>query len=93
MTSSRLSRFKRPKQKKYHIKFNSFGKGGRLFDWLRNGVNENEANKYYEDCFRLGSQRDSNDIDIIASFGNYEVAENTKKEVAFGLVNKYSFVT
>ena len=77
------------KQKKYHIKFNSFGKGGRLFDWLRNGVNENEANKYYEDCFRLGSQRDSNDLDIIASFGNYEVAENTKKEVAFGLVNKY----
>ena len=82
------------KQKKYHIKFNSFGKGGRLFDWLRNGVNENEANKYYEDCFRLGSQRDSNDLDIIASFGNYEVAENTKKEVAFGLVNKYeSFKT
>ena len=38
---------------------------------------------------RLGSQRDSNDLDIIASFGNYEVAENTKKEVAFGLVNKY----
>ena len=44
--------------------------------------------------FQIWEPRDSKDLDIIASFGNYEVEENTKKEVAFGLVNKYeSFKT
>ena len=75
-------------KKKYHIKYCSFGKGGKLFEWLKNGVNEAEANKFYEDCFTLGSTVEGEELDIIASFGNYNVKQNIKKEVAYGLVNK-----
>ena len=73
-------------KKKYHIKYCSFGKGGNIFDWLKQGVNEAEAIRFYEDCFRLGSTIEGEDMDLIASFGNYNVKKNVKREVAFGLM-------
>ena len=76
------------KKKKYHIKYCAFGKGGKIFEWLRNGVNEAEANRFYKDCFTLGSTIKGEELDIISSFGNYNIKENVKKEVAYGLVTK-----
>jgi hypothetical protein len=76
------------KKKKYHIKYCAFGKGGKVFEWLRNGVNEAEADKFYQDCFTLGSTIEGEEFDIISSFGNYNIKKNVKKEVAYGLVTK-----
>lgn len=60
-----------------------FGKGGRMFDWLR-AVNEQTATMYYQTCFAAGygnkAQDHINNFQIIPSDRNY-----VKAEVSFGL--------
>jgi len=75
-------------KKAYHIKYSSYGKGGKLFNWLPSGLNQLEADKFYEDCFKLGASmpgENIEDVKFVNSFRNYSLEENRKQEVAIGL--------
>ena len=66
------------------IEILSFGKGGRLFHWLRNAVSKRVISQYYADCINAG-------VEIIlpnASFDVFyreEIENDNKAEVAKGL--------
>jgi hypothetical protein len=59
-----------------------FGKGGRLFDWLKTKPGSNETNAYFSDCFKKGFGEGSERINII--YRN-DISADNKSEVAKGL--------
>ena len=61
----------------------SFGKGGRLFHWLRNSVGRNTTNKYYSDCVNAGAKCVC-DVDLEVKYRD-EIEVDNKAEVAKGL--------
>ena len=79
--------------KTYNIKFAHYGKGGKLFNWLPSGLNELEAEKYYEDCFKLGASMPGEsleDVNFVKSFNDFSVNTENKQEVALGLITPLS---
>ena len=79
--------------KSYHIKYSTFGKGGKLFNWLPSGLNKVEAEKYYEDCFKLGASMPGeslDDVKFVKSFSDYSKNNERKQEVALGLITPLS---
>jgi hypothetical protein len=66
-----------------HVMVGCFGKGGRMFDWLR-AMNETSAFSYYQSCFGAGygvrAQDHISKFDIIPSDTKF-----VKAEVSFGL--------
>ncbi len=74
-----------------NLHISTFGKGGKLFDWLSVALGEETANNFYRSCFSLG-------LDIYEFPGlekgkvlkhmNYHVKkENLKMEVSLGLAS------
>ncbi len=68
-----------------NVMIGCFGKGGRMFDWLR-AMNEQAAYSYYQACFGAGygvkAQEQINNFQIIPSDTNF-----VKAEVSFGLAS------
>ena len=60
-----------------------YGKGGRLFDWIRNEIYSEAGEVFYKDCFRAGFGTERN---LNLRFGEIVKTEN-KSEVAIGLVS------
>jgi len=65
------------------IRLGVFGKGGRMFDWLK-AINEPSALGYYKECFGLGYGIEVRDHIDKFKF-KYTDSENVKAEVSFGL--------
>ena len=63
----------------------SFGKGGRLFHWLKNSAGNRLTNEYYGACLNAGV-RCVIDKEMQVSYRE-EIAVDNKAEVAKGLVN------
>ncbi|MDD6928145.1 MAG: hypothetical protein PUI89_02475 [Bacteroidales bacterium] len=63
----------------------SFGKGGRLFHWLKNSAGNRLTNEYYGSCLNAGV-RCVIDKELQVSYRE-EIAVDNKAEVAKGLVN------
>lgn len=70
------------------VKVMAFGKGGRLFHWLK-AISSRSMNRYYQNCLNAGAE--------IISGKTFEVtyedsiADSCKTEVAFGLCSNNSF--
>lgn len=79
-------------EKGFNLNISTFGKGGKLFDWLPVALGEDAANKFYRTCFEKG-------LEIADAPGglkgstllkhmNYHVKkENLKQEVSLGLAS------
>jgi hypothetical protein len=65
------------------VKIGCFGKGGRMFDWLR-AVNEAAAMTYYRDCFNAGYGPQVRD-DVTGFTITRSESAVVKAEVSFGL--------
>ncbi len=59
----------------------TFGKGGRLFDWLTHALSLQEATDYYNRCFKAGYGEGSESIELKLE----SKRTNSKAEVSFGL--------
>lgn len=72
------------------VKVMAFGKGGRLFHWLK-AISARSMNKYYQNCLNAG-------VEIVAGktlevIYEDSLADNCKTEVAFGLCSSNSFAS
>jgi hypothetical protein len=65
----------------------SFGKGGKLFDWLPTAINEEEANKFYQKCFNSGYSINGDEKSPLKSFVITQNRKHLKMEVGFGLTS------
>lgn len=61
-----------------------YGKGGRLFYWLKSSTGEKVAEQYYADCLNKGLGCIIPDVTLIVTFRD-NLEENNKTEVARGL--------
>lgn len=65
------------------VHFYSFGKGGRIFDWLTAFMGSSgEAEKYYQDCFKSGLELDNVDLKMQT---DENIRKDNKSEVSKGL--------
>ncbi len=71
----------------FYLNVASFGKGGKLFDWLPTAVNEEEASKFYQKCFNSGYSIDESDKSPLKSFVVTQNRKHLKMEVGFGLTS------
>lgn len=69
----------------------SFGKGGRLFHWLRNSAGQKATYRYYADCVNAGIQCIVKDANLIVKYRE-ETEEFCKSEVAQGLCDMRNLV-
>jgi hypothetical protein len=63
----------------------SFGKGGRLFHWLRSSATQRVTNEYYENCLNAGVNLVT-EKNLEVKYRD-EIEINNKAEVAMGLVD------
>lgn len=65
-----------------------FGKGGRIFDWLDAFPGEEQAQKYYKNCFESGYGRADRQLELRKINGDLipGIRKDNKSEVAKGLV-------
>jgi hypothetical protein len=63
----------------------TFGKGGRLFDWLGAIIGDYEASIYYEQCLKAGIGKSIQDFNF--TFGS-DNRDKIKLEVSEGLLNR-----
>jgi len=72
-----------------NLHVSTFGKGGKLFDWLPVALGEDTANKFYRDCFEKGLEIfDFPGIEkgkVLKHFNYHVKRENLKMEVSLGL--------
>ena len=82
---------KSPRLAEVHDGFNlnvgSFGKGGKLFDWLTTAISEKEAKAFYLSCFERGYYMDGEKENMVNSFHYTVKRDNLKQEVAIGLTS------
>jgi len=73
----------------FHLKVISFGKGGKMFEWLGNAINSFEAEKFYSDCFNHGFNLGNELLEdqTIKSISLILNRKNIKLEVGFGLTS------
>ena len=69
----------------------SFGKGGRLFHWLRNSAGQKATYRYYADCVNAGIQCIVKDANLTVKYRE-ETEEFCKSEVAQGLCDMRNLV-
>lgn len=72
-----------------HVRY--YGKGGRLFEWLFEVMEDDDAKRYYKKCFNAGFGGDLN-INVVIDNQNdddskEESRKENKSEVAIGLAN------
>ena len=81
----------KPMFKELHSGFNlnvaSFGKGGKLFDWLPTALDKVEANKFYQGCFDAGYALEENQKSSVKAFNLASNRKHLKMEVGFGLTS------
>lgn len=65
----------------------SFGKGGKLFDWLPIALNPTEAESYYLNCFKNGYYLDGEKDNMINTFHYSVERKDLKMEVGLGLTS------
>jgi hypothetical protein len=84
-------KLKSPKLADVHNGFNlnvaSFGKGGKLFDWLPTAISKEEAEDFYLDCFKKGFHIDGEKDNMINTFYYSVKSDNLKLEVGMGLTS------
>ena len=68
----------------------SFGKGGRLFHWLRNAASSRVVSTYYTECLNTGVQIVVPDKTFEVKYRD-EIENDNKAEVAKGLCNIQEF--
>lgn len=68
----------------------SFGKGGRIFHWLRS-AGESVCYRYYEECLRAGVAVVAGDVELKVKY-RAEIAVDNKAEVAKGLCDPQDVV-
>jgi len=82
---------KKPKLEEIHNGFSlnvaSFGKGGKLFDWLPIAVNPKEAEEYYLNCFKNGFYKDGEKGNMVKTFYYSVKRKDLKMEVGIGLTS------
>jgi hypothetical protein len=83
-------------EKGLNLHISTFGKGGKLFDWLPVALGEETANKFYRNCFSKGLEIyefPGVEKDKVLKHLNYHVKrENLKMEVSLGLASPRGIV-
>jgi hypothetical protein len=81
----------KPKLEEIHKGFSlnvaSFGKGGKIFDWLPIALNAMEAESYYLSCFKNGFYMDGEKDDMVNAFYYSVKRKDLKMEVGIGLTS------
>ena len=70
----------------FNLNVASFGKGGKLFDWLPTALNQEEANNFYKSCFDAGFAIED-EKSPIKTLNMTQSRKHLKMEVGFGLTS------